>query len=154
MDRVQLTTDDKDQLRKTIEQETSYKNKKLKELTLIIIGAVVVGLIVLYWKGNFSWTMTLIALTFGLTLILMFLIGWYLAGQSIKKIEKDLKSGVKRTGVSEINRINLLNRTIRLVDGTIVYEDDSLNGKWKKGDKIFYQTTISGQHLFECKRVE
>jgi len=154
MDRVQLTTDEKEQLRKTIEQAVTFRNKKLKELILLVIGAIAVGLVAAYWTGIFSWTILLVALTIGLTMISIFFIGWYLAEQPIKKMKKDLESGIKRTGTSEINRINLFNRTIILVDGMTVYENDSLYGKWKKGDKIFYQTTISGQHLFECKRVE
>jgi hypothetical protein len=154
MDRVRLTTDEKEQLRKTIEQAEIFKNKKLKELTLLVTGAIAVGLIATYRTGNFSSTSFLVALILGLAMMMVFSIGWYLAGQPIKKMEMDLKSGIKRTGTSEISRINIFNRTIKLVDGMTVYENDFLSGKWKKGDKIFYQTTISGQHLFECKRVE
>lgn len=154
METIQLTKDEKDQLRKAVEDAKTYKNKKLKELTLMVIGAIAIGVIAGYWKEMFSWTFLLVALAFGLILMLMFSTGWYLAGRPIKKIEKDLQLGMKRTGTSEIKRINIFNRTIKLIDGTIVYEGDSFYGQWRKGDKIFYQTTISGEHLFGCKRVD
>jgi hypothetical protein len=85
--------------------------------------------------------------------LLVFLFGWYLAGWAIGKLENDLKSGIKLTGTSEVKTINLFNRTIKLMDGTIVYENDILNDKWKRGDKIYYQTTLTGEHLFECKKI-
>ena len=149
---VQLTTADKEQLREAIEDAKTYRNKKLKELTLMIIGVIAVGLIAGYWIGMLSWAIFLAALLFALIQLVMFSIGWYLAGRPIERIEKDLESGIKRTGTSEIKKISIFNRTIRLVDGTTVYEGDALYGKWRKGDKIFYQCTMSGQHIFECKR--
>ena len=69
-------------------------------------------------------------------------------------MKPDLELGTTRTGTSEIKTINFFNRRIRLADGTTVYENYSLYGKWTLGDKIFYRTTNSGEHLFECKRVE
>ena len=154
MDRIDLTSDERQELQVTIQEAKRYSNKKLKEMILIIIGAITVGLGASYWTNNLSWTLFLIALTLGLTMILVFLITWYLAGRSTKKMEKDLELGKKRTGISEIKTINIFNRTIQLADGTTVFENDNFYGVWKLGDKIFYRTTTSGEHLLECKRVE
>jgi hypothetical protein len=46
MDTAQLTSDEKEQLRKAIEDAKAYKNKKLRELTLTFIGAIVIALFV------------------------------------------------------------------------------------------------------------
>lgn len=154
MDKVELTTDEREELQETIQQAKTYRSKKLKELTLIIIGAMTLGLGASYWTNNLSWIMVLVALTFGLIVMSVFLVTWFLSGRPINKMEKDLTSGIKRTGISQIKKINIFNRAITLLDGTTVYEGDLLYGKWTKGDKIFYSTTNSGEHLFECKRLE
>jgi hypothetical protein len=154
MDKVELTTDEKEELNRTVQQAKAFRNKKLKELTLITIGAMTLGLGASYWTGKLSWTIFLIGLTLGLLMLLVFLFAWYLAGRPINKMEKDLELGITRTAISEIKTINVFNRTIRLADGTTVYEGDSFYGKWTHGDKIFYRTTNSGEHLFICKKVE
>jgi len=153
MDKVELTADEREELKRIVKQAKTYRDRKLKELTLIIIGALTLGLGISYSTGNLSWTIFLVALLLGLLMFVVFLFAWYLAGLPINKMEKDLALE-KRTGISQIKTINIFNRTIRLADGTTVYEGDSFYGKWTKGDKIFYQTTNSGVHLFECKRVE
>lgn len=154
MERLELTTDEKEQLTQTVQQATTHRNKKLKELILVTIGAMTLGLGASYWTGKLSWTISLVALTLGLLMLVVFVFAWYLAGRPINKMKTDLEFGTTRTGTSEIKTINIFNRKIRLADGTIVYEDDSYYGKWTKGNKIFYRTTNSGEHLFECKRVE
>jgi hypothetical protein len=154
MDRLELTTDEKEQLTQTVQQATTHRNKKLKELTLVTIGAMTLGLGASYWTGKLSWTISLVALILGLLMLVVFVFAWYLAGRPINKMKTDLEFGTARTGTSEIKTINIFNRKIRLADGTTVYEDDSYYGKWTKGNKIFYRTTNSGEHLFECKRVE
>ena len=154
MDKVEFTTDEKEELLGTIQNSKSYRRKKIKELTVTIIVALAIGLVYEYWTGKLSWTIIFIMLGLGLLGMLVFLFAWYLAGRPINKMESDLAQGIIRTGISEITSINILNRTIRLADGTIVYEDELLHGKWKHGDKILYRITISGEHIFECKRVE
>jgi hypothetical protein len=154
MDKVELTKDEREKLEQSVQQAKTYKDKKLKELILITLGAMTLGLGVGYWTEKLSLTILLVGLALGLLMLLMFLTAWYLAGRPIKRMKKDLENGVIKTGISEIKRINIFNRTIRLADGTIVYEDDTLYGQWTKGDKIFYRTSNSGEYLFECKRVE
>lgn len=152
MDKVGLTRNEKEELKQTIQQAKTHKNEKLKELTLMAFGAMIIGLGISYWKANLSWTIFFLgALTILVPMLLVFLIGWYLAGRQINKMEKDLELGIKKTGISKIKSINIFNRKIRLEDGTTVYEGDSFYGNWKKGDKILYRTTNSGEHLFECK---
>ena len=154
MSKVELTTDEREDLRRTIHHARIFRNKKFRELTAIVIGALALGLSASYLADKLSWIMLLIALSLGMLMMSLFLFAWYFAGRPITRMEKDLESGIKRTGISEIKTINILNRKIGLADGTTVHEGDSLYGKWKMGDKIFYRTTNSGEHLFECKRVE
>ncbi len=153
MDKVELTANEREELKRIIEQAKTYRERKLKELTLITIGVLTLGLGISYWTGNLSSTIFLVVLSLGLMMFVVSLFAWYMAGLPINKMEKDLALE-KRTGISQIKTINIFNRRIRLVDGTTVYEGDSFYGKWTKGDKIFYRTTNSGEHLFECKRVE
>lgn len=153
MDKVELTADEREELKRIVKQAKTYRNRKLKEVTFITIGVLTLGIGISYWTGNLSWTIFLVTLSLGLLLTVVFLFVWYLAGLPINKMEKDLALE-KRTGISQIKTINVFNRTIRLADGTTVYEGDSFYGKWTKGDKIYYRTTNSGEHLFECKRVE
>jgi hypothetical protein len=96
--------------------------------------------------------MFLVTLTFIIIIISVFLIGWYFVGHQIDIMENDLKSGIKMTGISKIKKINIVNRKIKLVDGTTVYENNDQNEKLVKGDKIFYRATISGEHIFEYRK--
>jgi hypothetical protein len=152
MEKTELTADEKDELKGAIDQAKTYRNKKLKGLFLITVAAMTLGLSWSYWKDKLSWTMSLVILAMGLTMMTMFLLIWHLAGRQIKNLEKDLTSGIKKTGISKISTINFFNRTIKLVDGTIVYENELLNERWLKGDTIFYRATLSGDHLFECRK--
>lgn len=154
MNTIDLTTDERDELKRAIQDAKTYRSKKLKELTAVIIGATILGLGVSYWTGTLSWAMIFIVMAFGLVGLLLFGLAWQFADRPIKKMEKDLELGFKLTGISEIKTINIFNRAIKLGDGTIVYEDNFTSDKWTRGDKIFYRTTNSGEHLFECKRVE
>lgn len=150
-----FTTHDREALNDALNDARTYRNSKLKELTLIFVGVIVLIYVLGYWEGNFSFGLItegfLFVLFFG-SPVLWFV--WYKATRSISEMEDDLKLGLTRMGISKISSINLLNRTIRLEDGTTVYESDPSLDKWKKGDKIFYRKSNSGKHLFECKKVD
>ena len=133
----------------------TYRNSKLKEITLIFIGVIVLIYAIGYWEGNFSFEL----ITEGFLFMLFFAIpilwfAWHRATRSMSKMENDLKFGKTSVGCSRISSINFLNRSIRLEDGTTVFESDPSLDNWKKGDKIFYRKSNSGEHLFECKKVD
>jgi hypothetical protein len=44
MDKIELTTKEKKELKRTLQEAKTYRNKKLKELTLITLGVMTLGL--------------------------------------------------------------------------------------------------------------
>lgn len=154
MDKVALTTGEKEELKVAIQDAKAYRIERLR----VHLVSMVVAMLLLggarYWNGDLS-ANTLSAIVFILPIVvLVFGIAWLLAGRSIKKLERDLEIGTKQTGISQIEKINVLNRRITLQDGTTVYEPHPFYGKWAKGDRIYYTTTNSGAHLFDMERME
>ena len=79
MDKVELTANEREELKRIIEQGKNYRDRKLKELTLITIGVLTLGLGISYWTGNLSWTIFLVVLSLGLVMFVVSLFAWYMA---------------------------------------------------------------------------
>lgn len=148
-----MTSDERNELLKIIGEATVHDKKKLKEFAFIFLFSAFALTAFLSWKNGFS--VQLLGAIFGVFLFqfLFLLFLRFLSNGGSKKLKRDLSTNTVVIGESTIKSINYFNRSVRLLDGTKVYENDSENLLWRKGDLIFYSRTLSNEHIFQSKRV-
>ncbi|EAZ79302.1 hypothetical protein [Algoriphagus machipongonensis] len=151
MKEVQLTDEEISILQQEINHAEDYRTKKLKEVTLMVIGGVILSATIFIFNKGLKFSQIIIPCAgLGLLMILISLIAWFFAYKPIKKMKNDLSNQTKLIGHSEIESINVFNRKITLVDGTKVWQMNQHQEKWKKGDLIIYSMTPSNEYIFEC----